>query len=200
MSNLQTFCDVTGVCYDLTNKFLISNPWYNVLKNVAVTGVQKTWSSSNNYVLVLKEAETATVIYRNFARTIANIEKYIDILDVRICSLDEAKKFLRDFKKVLEIYSPKNATLWKKYASGERLRGELQHYVQYMHSMISNINLELQYVNMHLQSISNEKDSRKRERMMALLVNGCEKVFDDDETNFLNNVNDDDDYFEDALM
>src|SRR6478609_8409970 len=104
MADVATYCAVTGLCYNLATQFLMKVPWHNVLKEVAVTSGKKVWSSRNAYRLVLREAEMAGRIYKNFADTVNQIDNYQQSLGVAICSLGTAQSFLEDFNKVLQMY------------------------------------------------------------------------------------------------
>jgi len=173
MSDLVSYCTVGGLCYDLATGFLLKVPWNTVLKEVVVNTSKKVWSNRNSFKLVLKEADMAKRIHTQFKDTVNKIEKYQRDLDISICSLDNAKTFLLDFEKVLELYDPKNLGQWENNAAGDTLRQQLQYYITYMHSIMSNIHLEISFINLRLSTIQMERDPEKRVVMMNELKGTC---------------------------
>lgn len=171
--DLLTYCSLSGVCYDLATQFLLRVPWDKVLKDGAAAGVKKMWSSRSAYALVLKEAELSQEVYIYFKNTIEKISRFQDMLGVNICSLSAAKEFLKDFEKVLKAYDPENISKWQTNVAGEALRTELQRYVTFMHAMMSNISLELQYVTMQLQAIQLDTSIPRKKHMMEMLRTSC---------------------------
>lgn len=173
MSDFATYCAVSGVCYNLASQFLMKVPWNNVLKDVIINSGKKVWSNRNAFRLVLKEAQMAQEVYRHFKDTIIRLEQYQTDMQINICSLDTASKFLVDFEKVLELYDPKNLGEWENNLSGDSLRQQLQYYITYMHSIMGNIHLELSYLMMQLQTIQMEKDPIRRQKLVKSLKRSC---------------------------
>lgn len=178
MSDFATYCAISGVCYNLATQFLLKVPWQNVLKDLALTSGKKVWSNRNAFKLVLKEAQMAQETYNHFKDTIFRLDQYQRDLDISICSLHTAKMFLDDFAKVLAIYDPRNISEWVGNLSGDALRQQLQYYITYMHSIMSNIHLELSFIMMQLQTIQMENDSARRGRLIANLKKSCRARYD----------------------
>jgi hypothetical protein len=172
-NNLNTFCTLTGTCYDLARQFMMTVPWSEVLKNAAVSSGKKVWESRNAYKLVLKEAQIAQQIYYHFKTTVVKIEKWQHIMGLSICSLDQAKTFIKDFGKVLSMYTPENVSVWQANIAGESLREELQHYITFIHSIMNNVLLELQSTNLMLQSAEREQNPLKRKVLLSILRDSC---------------------------
>jgi len=175
MADLQQYCNVAGVCWDVTREFLRQIPWNVVLKELVTVSGKKAWSNKNSFKLVLKEAEMAKQIYVHFKDTLGKLDQYQRDLNVSICSLETGKSFLANFEKVLEIYDPRDLSTWEKYGSGDALRQQLQYYLAYMHSIISNIHLEISYVTLQLQTIQMENDPMRRSILIRKLKTGCRR-------------------------
>jgi hypothetical protein len=175
MSDIATYCAVSGLCYNLASDFLMKIPWQNVMKDLVLNSGKKVWSSRNSFKLVLKEAQMSQQIFNHFATTIERLEEYQKTINVPICSLVSATLFIKDFEKVLELYDPKNLNDWEKNTAGDTLRQQLQYYISYMHSIMGNIHLELSYVTLQLQTIQMEKDPMRRSNLIKNLKKGCSK-------------------------
>lgn len=175
--DILSFCSLSGICYDLSTQFLLRVPWQEVLKTTAQAGSKHVWASRSAYSLVLKEVEMAQQIYLYFANTISKIEAHQQFLGVSICSLDAAKEFLSDFRTVLETYNPNNVSSWKQNVAGESLRQQLQYYISFAHGVMSNVSLELQQVNMLLQTIQLESNLTRRQQLLDMLRASCDNKY-----------------------
>lgn len=175
--DIISFCSLSGICYDLSTQFLLRVPWQDVLKNATQAGSKHVWASRSAYSLVLKDVEMAQQIYLYFSNTISKIDANQQFLGVSICSLDAAKEFLVDFRTVLDTYKPENVSSWKQNVAGESLRQQLQYYISFAHGVMSNVSLELQQVNLLLQSIQIENNTARKEHLLEMLRTSCENKY-----------------------
>ena len=169
MDQATLYCTVGGLCYNLASTFLLKVPWDKVLKDSLQTSAKKVWSSRSAYAVVLKEAQLAMAVFDQFKRTVAQMEDFQENAHVQICSLTTAKSFVRDYEKVLEMYTPENISTWQANVSGETLRQQLQYYSMFMHSTMSTIMLDIAYVNMQLQVVAMEPEERQKDLLMSKL-------------------------------
>jgi hypothetical protein len=172
-----TFCSLSGVCYDLASQFLMKVPWDRVLKDTAMAGSKKMWSSRNAYALVLKEAEMAQEVFVHFRHTIMKLDTYQRVLGVNICSLRAAKDFVKDFQRVLSMYEPDQVTTWQANIAGESLRQQLQFYLTFAQSMMSTLSSEMQLVTLQLQAIQMETKAEKKRKLLDMLKTSCAREY-----------------------
>ena len=177
MSDLQTFCTVTGICYNLASSFGLSIPWTQILKEGAKEGSRYVWKNKNSYSLVLKEAHMANIVLQNFVSTIEKIEEYQKNVNVQICSLHSAQQFIKDFVTVLLMYSPEQISTWQAHTSGDKLRQDLQYYMNFANLMMNNIMLELNTVMMKLQTINSIASEKEKIKLLNDLHQECQMNF-----------------------
>lgn len=172
-----TFCSLSGVCYDLASEFLMMVPWSNVLKDTASQGAKQVWTSRSAYALVLKEAQMAQNVFKYFAKTIRRLDDYQNLLGVNICSLNAAKDFMKDFRRVLEMYEPDQVSTWQANVAGDSLRQQLQLYSTFAQSIMTTLSSEMQFVILQLQAIQMETHPVKKRKLVSLLKTKCMEEF-----------------------